>query len=98
MLSRSCLARHAQQAARRAYLQRRTYAAATATSTAFDTSDVNGLKVASRDLHGPTTKLSVVAKAGTRFQPLPGLSAGLGQFAFKVRTSTGRVIQKQHLS
>lgn len=42
-----------------------------------------GLKVASRDAHGPTTKLAVVAKAGTRYQPLPGLTVGLEEFAFK---------------
>ena len=91
MLSSSCLARNAQQAARRSgvqALQRRAYAAA-ASSSSFETGDVSGLKVASRDLGAPTTKLAVVAKAGTRFQPLPGLSAGLGEFAFKVRTSRG---------
>ncbi|KJZ71130.1 Cytochrome b-c1 complex subunit 2 [Hirsutella minnesotensis 3608] len=77
MISRSALARSAQQAARRPcgarLLQRRSYAAAAATG-AFETSDVSGLKVASRDAHGPTTKLAVIAKAGTRFQPLPGLT------------------------
>lgn len=58
--------------------------AAVASSGAFETSDANGLKVASRDAHGPTTKLSIVAKAGTRYQPLPGLTVGLEEFAFKV--------------
>jgi ubiquinol-cytochrome c reductase core subunit 2 len=85
MLSSSCLARNAQQAARRSgvqALQRRAYAAA-ASSASFETGDVSGLKVASRDLGAPTTKLAVVAKAGTRYQPLPGLSAGLAEFAFK---------------
>jgi ubiquinol-cytochrome c reductase core subunit 2 len=46
---------------------------------------VGGVKVASRDVAGPTTKLAVVAKAGTRYQSLPGLTSGLEQFAFKVR-------------
>jgi ubiquinol-cytochrome c reductase core subunit 2 len=46
---------------------------------------VNGIKVASRDFAGPTTKLAIIAKAGTRYQPLPGLTSGLEQFAFKVR-------------
>lgn len=87
MISRSSLARNAQQAVRRSCsvrpVQRRAFAAA-ASSGAFETADVNGLKVASRDAHGPTTKLAVVAKAGTRYQPLPGLTLGLEEFAFKV--------------
>jgi ubiquinol-cytochrome c reductase core subunit 2 len=40
--------------------------------------------VASRDIHGPTTTLAIIAKAGTRYQPLPGLTVGLEEFAFKV--------------
>lgn len=87
MISRSSLARNAQQAARQSWaaqpLQRRAFAAA-ASSGAFETSDISGLKVASRDTHGPTTKLAIVSKAGTRYQPLPGLTAGLEEFAFKV--------------
>ncbi|OAQ74317.1 cytochrome b-c1 complex subunit 2 [Pochonia chlamydosporia 170] len=77
MISRSSLAQTAQQAVRRSCsvqpLQRRGFAAAASTG-AFETADVSGLKVASRDAHGPTTKLAVVAKAGTRYQPLPGLT------------------------
>lgn len=85
MISRSSLARTAQQAARRSCgVQRRTFAAAASTGS-YETSDVTGLKIASRDAHGPTTKLAIVAKAGTRFQPLPGLTVGLEEFAFKVR-------------
>lgn len=87
MISRSSLAKSAQQAVRQSCsvrpAQRRAFAAA-ASSGAFETADVNGLKVASRDAHGPTTKLAIVAKAGTRYQPLPGLAVGLEQFAFKV--------------
>lgn len=41
--------------------------------------------MASRDIAGPTTRLAVVAKAGSRYQPAPGLTTGLEQFAFKVR-------------
>lgn len=88
MIPRSLLARNAQQAIRRSRgassLQSRGFAAAVGTG-AFDTADVSGLKVASRDAHGPTTKLAVVAKGGTRYQPLPGLTVGLEEFAFKVR-------------
>lgn len=88
MISRTSLARTAQQALRRSHsvqpLQRRAYAAAASTG-AYETNDISGIKVASRDAHGPTTKLAVVAKAGTRYQPLPGLTVGLEEFAFKVR-------------
>lgn len=91
MISRSTLARTAQQAARQSCrVQRRTYAAAASTGS-YETSDASGLKIASRDAHGPTTKLAVVAKAGTRYQPLPGLTAGLAEFAFKVRKIDERI-------
>ncbi|KAI9158372.1 Cytochrome b-c1 complex subunit 2 [Paramyrothecium foliicola] len=102
MISRSSIVRNAQQAARRSCnvqsLQRRTYAAA-ASSGSFDTSDVSGLKVASRDDHGPTTKLAIVSKAGTRYQPLPGLTAGLEGFAFKntQRRSALRITRESEL-
>ena len=89
MASRSVLARNAQLAFRRSGCvptqQRRGFAAAASSSSSFETSEVGGIKVASRDAHGPTTKLAVVAKAGTRYQPLPGLTVGLEEFAFKVR-------------
>ena len=42
------------------------------------------MKFASRDLPGPTTHIAVVAKAGTRYQPLPGFSEALEKFSFKV--------------
>ncbi|PHH66441.1 hypothetical protein CDD81_7496 [Ophiocordyceps australis] len=86
MLSRSALARNLHQVVRRSCsvhaLQNRGFAAAASTN-AFDVADVSGLKVASRDTHGPATRLAVVAKAGTRYQPLPGLCVGLEEFAFK---------------
>ncbi|KAF5003732.1 hypothetical protein FDECE_9740 [Fusarium decemcellulare] len=99
MISRSSLARTAQQAARRSCrVQRRTFAAAASTGS-YETSDVTGLKVASRDAHGPTTKLAVVAKAGTRYQPLPGLTVGLTEFAFKntERRSALRITRESEL-
>ncbi|KAI1201532.1 ubiquinol-cytochrome C reductase complex CORE protein 2 precursor [Nemania serpens] len=95
MLSRTALSRGAQLAARRqGSAQLRSYAAAAAaaagssipTSFAYETTDVAGVKVASRDSHGPTTKLALVAKAGTRYEPAPGLTAGLEEFAFKTTT------------
>jgi hypothetical protein len=65
-------------------LQRRGLAAAASGSFGYETGEANGVKFASRDLPGPTTTLTVVAKAGTRYQPLPGLSDALEKFAFKV--------------
>jgi ubiquinol-cytochrome c reductase core subunit 2 len=91
MISRKALSRAAQLAARRqgcsALAQRRGYASASSAPASFnyDTSDVAGVKVAARDSHGPTTKLAIVAKAGTRYQPAPGLTVGLEEFAFKVQ-------------
>ncbi|ODA81021.1 hypothetical protein RJ55_03983 [Drechmeria coniospora] len=102
MIPRTSFARTAQQAARRPCsvqsLQRRGFAAVASTG-AFETSDVSGLKVASRDTHGPTTKLAIVAKAGTRFQPLPGLTIGLEEFAFKntQRRSALRITRESEL-
>ena len=53
----------------------------------YETGEINGVKYASRDFAGPTTTLAVVAKAGTRYQILPGLTEGLEKFAFKVGTA-----------
>ena len=59
-------------------------AAAASGSFSYETGEVDGVKFASRDLPGPTTSLAVVAKAGTRYQALPGFADGLEKFAFKV--------------
>ncbi|KAK7980754.1 hypothetical protein PG989_013211 [Apiospora arundinis] len=89
MISRAALSRGAQLAARRqasTKLAHRGYAAAASSapsSFTYETTDVAGVKTATRDSHGPTTKLAVVAKAGTRYQPAPGLTVGLEEFAFK---------------
>jgi ubiquinol-cytochrome c reductase core subunit 2 len=94
MISRSAIGTNAQLALRRQCCVKpsnhRGLAAAVSGSTAFsyDTADVGGVKVASRDVAGPTTKLAVVAKAGTRYQSAPGLTSGLEQFAFKVRINS----------
>ena len=55
-----------------------------ASSFQFTPSETIGVKVASREVAGPTGALALVAKAGTRYQPLPGFSDALEQFAFKV--------------
>jgi ubiquinol-cytochrome c reductase core subunit 2 len=90
MISRSAIGGNAQLALRRQCCvkpaNRRGLAAAVSGSTSFsyDTADVGGVKVASRDVAGPTTKLAVISKAGPRYQSAPGLTSGLEQFAFKV--------------
>lgn len=89
MIGRSALTRGAQLALRRdgaKLAQKRAYAATAGASTetaSFESADINGINVASRDPRSPTTRLTVVAKAGTRYQPAPGLSVGLEEFAFK---------------
>jgi ubiquinol-cytochrome c reductase core subunit 2 len=88
MLSRSTACRGAQRALTQRALvptQRRGLAAPASGSFQYETGDAKGVKFASRDLAGPTTTLALVARAGTRFQPLPGLTEGLEKFAFRVR-------------
>uniref|UniRef100_A0A2D3V8A1 Cytochrome b-c1 complex subunit 2, mitochondrial n=1 Tax=Ramularia collo-cygni TaxID=112498 RepID=A0A2D3V8A1_9PEZI len=81
MLSRTAALR--QTIARQATLQStRNYAAASG-SFAYKTGDANGIKIASRDQAGPVTTVALVAKAGTRYEFLPGLAEGLDRFAFK---------------
>ena len=63
---------------------RRGLAAAAPGSFQYETGEAAGIKYASRDLPGPTTTLTVVARAGTRYQPLPGYADALEKFAFKV--------------
>lgn len=57
---------------------------ATATGFEYEAGEAHGVKIATRDVAGPTTTLTVVAKAGSRYQPLPGFSDSLSKFAFKV--------------
>jgi ubiquinol-cytochrome c reductase core subunit 2 len=87
MISRAALSRGVQLAARRQaagkLAQRCSYASSAPASFAYETTDVAGVKVATRDSNGPTTKLAIVAKGGTRYQPAPGLTVGLEGFAFK---------------
>jgi len=86
MISRSALSRGSQLALRRqgaASLPQRGFAAVASPKASYEPSDIAGVKVAARDDHGPTTRLAVIAKAGTRYEPLPGLTVGLEEFAFK---------------
>ncbi|KAK1761254.1 Metalloenzyme, LuxS/M16 peptidase-like protein [Echria macrotheca] len=85
MISRSALSRGSQLALRSrsaAKVAQRGFAAASEKAS-YNPTTVAGVKVASRDDHGPTTRLAVIAKAGTRYEPLPGLTVGLEEFAFK---------------
>ena len=88
MLSRSALSHHSSRSLRQVQCtskaSQRGLAAAASGSFQYESGDSAGVKYASRDLPGATTTLAVVAKAGTRYQPLPGLSDGLEKFAFKV--------------
>lgn len=86
MLSRSSLSRQAQRAARQSFQQqtRRGLAAPASGSFQYQTGDAQGIKYAARDIPGPVATLAIVAKAGTRYQPLPGLTEGLERYAFKV--------------
>lgn len=81
-LSRSCI-RALQQPSGGPRIQARGLAAATSGSFQYKTGEDLGIKYAARDLPGPTTTLTVVAKAGTRYQPRPGYSDALEKFAFK---------------
>jgi len=89
MISRSSLGRHAQLIVQKqccaAPSNRRGLAAAASGTFQYQTGEADGVKFATRDLAGPTTTLAVVAKAGTRYQILPGFTEGLEKFAFKVR-------------
>lgn len=89
MISRALLGRPAQTAFRTQLSvrpnDRRCLAAASSGSFSYETGDAAGVKIASRDLPSPTTHLAVVARAGARYQPLPGFADGLEKFAFKVR-------------
>ena len=72
----------------------RCLATAASGSFSYEIGDTGGVKLASRDLPGPTTHLAVVAKAGTRYQPLPGYSEALEKFSFKVCPSLDSLLSR----
>ena len=76
----------------------RSLAAAASGSFQYETGEASGVKYASRDLPGPTTTLTVVAKAGTRYQPLPGYADALEKFAFKVEAHVYAIIVDSRLT
>ncbi|KAK4640178.1 ubiquinol-cytochrome c reductase core subunit 1 [Podospora bellae-mahoneyi] len=81
MICRSALSRGSKLALGRQGA--RGFAAAASPKASYEPTTIAGVKVASRDDNGPTTRLAVVAKAGTRYEPLPGLTVGLEEFAYK---------------
>ncbi|OAX80478.1 hypothetical protein ACJ72_05187 [Emergomyces africanus] len=93
MLSRSVLGRNAPRCLRKQCIaqqasSRRGMAGAAAATKGFEfeSGEAAGVKFANREVAGPTTTLSVVAKAGSRYQPFPGYSDLLEKFAFKSTT------------
>jgi predicted Zn-dependent peptidase len=53
-------------------------------ATSVNVTDAAGVKVAGIDAGQPTTSISVVVKAGSRYETLPGVAHALKNFAFKV--------------
>jgi len=99
MLSRTAL-RSTQRAAARSWQQQnRGLAAPASGSFTYQSGDAQGIKFASRDIPGPVASLAIVAKAGTRYQGLPGLTEALEQYAFKTteRRSTLRIQRESEL-
>lgn len=85
MLSRSSFGRTAQRALRtHTASSRRAFASAASPALQYETSEASGIKVANRELEGPTSTLALVAKAGSRYQPFPGYADVLERFAFQV--------------
>ena len=101
MVPRAAVIRRSQQAIRSSWNGRPTRSLSTATSGSYnyESGEAEGVKLASRDLPGPTTHLAVIAKAGTRYQPLPGYSEGLEKFAYKntIRRSALRIQRETEL-
>ncbi|KAB8072847.1 Metalloenzyme, LuxS/M16 peptidase-like protein [Aspergillus leporis] len=88
MLSRSTFSRNAPRALQKqcsaaGVNSRRGMASAAPTGLQYDVTEAAGLKLANREVAGPTATLALVAKAGPRYQPFPGFSEALEQFAFK---------------
>jgi len=84
MVLRGSVCRQASRVLRPVPGTRRGLAAPASGSFAYQVGDAGGVKFASRDLAGPTSTLALVAKAGTRYEPLPGLAEGLEKYAFRV--------------
>ncbi|KAJ9193960.1 hypothetical protein DTO166G4_5892 [Paecilomyces variotii] len=101
MLSRSALGRNAPRALRKqcAANTRRGLATPSTPNFSYDVSETAGVKLANREVGGATTTLALVAKAGSRYQPFPGFSTALEQFAFKstLKRSALRITRETEL-
>jgi len=49
--------------------------------------DAAGVKVAAADFGQPTSAVTILVKAGSRYEPKPGVANVLKNFAFKVSTA-----------
>ena len=85
MLSAKSMLRTSAVASRRLTNNSRHMASAVSSSSTFNftVGDSQGIKVASRDDGRPTTSLSVVIRAGSRYEPSPGVASLLQKFAFQ---------------
>ncbi|KAI9724697.1 MAG: ubiquinol-cytochrome c reductase core subunit 1 [Chrysothrix sp. TS-e1954] len=97
--TRRCLTQQSQYLVAPLPASRRGLAAPSSGSFQYETGDASGIKIASRDLAGPTSTVALVAKAGTRYQPLPGLAEGLEKYAFRntMRRSALRIQREAEL-
>lgn len=94
MLSRSSV----RNAPRALAASRRAMASAANPTFQYDVTEASGVKVANREVAGPTGTLALVAKAGSRYQPFPGFSDALEKFAFKVGPAYHPLSITRHLS
>ncbi|BGP14442.1 ubiquinol-cytochrome c reductase core subunit 1 [Rhodosporidiobolus nylandii] len=60
-------------------------------SSVFAVQDVNGVKVASVDEGAPTAAISVVVKAGSRYEPAPGVAHVLKNSLFKANNKRSQI-------
>ncbi|GAA5898491.1 ubiquinol--cytochrome-c reductase subunit 2 [Sporobolomyces salmoneus] len=64
---------------------------ATPSSSLFSVQDVNGVKVASSETAAPTSAISLVIKAGSRYEPAPGVAHVLKNSLFKNTTKRSQI-------
>ncbi|GAA5891422.1 hypothetical protein JCM6882_004689 [Rhodosporidiobolus microsporus] len=60
-------------------------------SSVFAVQDVNGIKVAAADQGLPTSSISVVVKAGSRYEPAPGVAHVLKNSLFKSTSKRSQI-------
>ncbi|KAK2746233.1 ubiquinol-cytochrome c reductase core subunit 1 [Myotisia sp. PD_48] len=103
MLPRASIGRNAARALRcngnKQTVQRRGMAAAAAQPFEYAAGESAGVKLACRELPGPTSTLTVVAKGGSRYEPFQGYAEVLEKFAFKstLKRSALRITRETEL-